>query len=127
MPAPIAKLVGAAFTRSRDSNDLFAIARSVVSGRSKSMADARAIANATLMIRIASVSKRSLFQLMTSAANDVRGCSPLFDHLVGTREQHRWHVEAERLGGLEVEAISYLVDCCTGRSAGFSPRRMRSI
>jgi hypothetical protein len=28
---------------------------------------------------------------------------PLFDHLVGAREQHRWHVDADRLGGLEVD------------------------
>ena len=26
-----------------------------------------------------------------------------FDHLVGAGEQRRWHVEAERLGGLEVD------------------------
>ena len=25
------------------------------------------------------------------------------DHLVGAREQRRWHVEAERFGGLEVD------------------------
>ena len=29
--------------------------------------------------------------------------SPLFDHLVGEREQPIRHIEAERLGGLEVE------------------------
>ena len=26
-----------------------------------------------------------------------------FDHLVGAGEKHRWHVEAERLGGPEVD------------------------
>ena len=34
--------------------------------------------------------------------------------------------EAERLGGLEVDRSSYLVGACTGRSAGFSPLRIRS-
>jgi hypothetical protein len=28
---------------------------------------------------------------------------PLLDNLVGDGEQRRWHVEAERLGGLEVD------------------------
>jgi hypothetical protein len=27
----------------------------------------------------------------------------LFDHLVGAGEQRGWHIEAERLGGLEVD------------------------
>jgi hypothetical protein len=27
----------------------------------------------------------------------------LFDHLVGTCEQRRWNLEAERLGGLEID------------------------
>ena len=27
----------------------------------------------------------------------------LFDHLVGTGEQHRWHFEAERFRSLEID------------------------
>jgi hypothetical protein len=33
---------------------------------------------------------------------DVPQQSPLFDHLVGAREQRGGHVEAERLGGREI-------------------------
>ena len=52
--------------------------------------------------------------------------SRLFDDLIGGGEQRLRHGEAERLGGFELMAISYLVGACTGRSAGFSPLRMRS-
>jgi hypothetical protein len=39
-----------------------------------------------------------------TAAYDVhRYCNDLLDHLVGGDEQHRRQVEAERLGGLEVD------------------------
>ena len=37
------------------------------------------------------------------AANDVRGCNTLFDHLVGKGEQLVGHGKAERLCGLEVD------------------------
>ena len=50
----------------------------------------------------------------------------LFDHVVRPCEHSRRHVEAERLGSLEVDTVSYLVGAWTGRSAGLSPLRMRS-
>jgi hypothetical protein len=49
-----------------------------------------------------------------------------FDHLVGSSDQRGRHCEAERLGGLEVDHQLDLVGACTGKSAGFSPLRMRS-
>jgi hypothetical protein len=49
----------------------------------------------------------------------------LFDHLVGAGEQDGWHDEAERLGGLEVDASSYFVRLLEwGRSLGLVPLRM---
>jgi hypothetical protein len=50
----------------------------------------------------------------------------LFDDLVGAGEQGRRHVQAERFRGFEVDQSSYFMGACTGRSAGFSPLRMRS-
>ena len=52
--------------------------------------------------------------------------SVLFDHLVGASEQCRRHVEAERVGGLEVDHKLIPSRLCTGRSAAFSPLRIRS-
>jgi hypothetical protein len=50
----------------------------------------------------------------------------LFDHLVGGNE-HGWrHVEAEAFAVLRLSTFSYFTGACTGRSAGFSPLRMRS-
>jgi hypothetical protein len=37
------------------------------------------------------------------ADTDYRTARGLFNHLVGTGEQRRWHRQAERLGGLEVD------------------------
>ena len=43
---------------------------------------------------------------MSAVCQKRNGCmeqtASLFDHLVGTREQHRRHREAKRLGGLEI-------------------------
>jgi hypothetical protein len=61
----------------------------------------------------------------TRPAPSFRPSYPL-DHLVGARDHGVRHRKAERLGGLELITSSYLVGACTGRSAGFSPLRMRS-
>jgi len=64
----------------------------------------------------------------TSAfANERTLAGPLFDHLVGAGEQDRRHVEAERLGGLEVEHELELGGCITGNSAGLAPLRIRPV
>jgi hypothetical protein len=53
--------------------------------------------------------------------------SYLLDHLVGERDQRGRYGEAEGLGGLPGQLRkSNLVDCMTGRSAGFSPLRIRA-
>jgi hypothetical protein len=38
-----------------------------------------------------------------SAKCQERTSARLFEHLVGASEQHRWHVEAQRLRGIEVD------------------------
>src|SRR5262249_61771498 len=51
---------------------------------------------------------------------------PLFDHLVGGGAHLSRHGEAEgAFAGLRLTASSNFTVCCTGRSAGFSPLRMR--
>jgi hypothetical protein len=62
----------------------------------------------------------------SGTAVDVDKLDALFDHLVGAREQHRRHGEAERLGDFEVDNQLIFVGACTGRSAGFSRLRRRS-
>jgi hypothetical protein len=51
---------------------------------------------------------------------------PLFDHLVGEREQRRRHLEAKRLGGLEVDDELEFRRLQNGSSLGFSPLRIRA-
>ena len=48
-----------------------------------------------------------------------------FNHLVGAREQRRWHVEAERLGGFEVYDEIEFGRLHDGRSEGLAPFRRR--
>ena len=50
----------------------------------------------------------------------------LFDHLVGAGEHVGGMSRPSALAVLRLITSSYLVGACTGRSAGFSPLRMRS-
>ena len=68
---------------------------------------------------------------MCGALGDVRyvpiaDIAYLFDHLVGAGEQRRRHVRPRAFAVLRSMTRSNLVGACTGRSAGFSPLRMRS-
>ena len=42
----------------------------------------------------------------------------LFDHLVGERQQSRWHGDAKRLGGPEIEHEGKLTGLLDGEIAG---------
>jgi hypothetical protein len=48
------------------------------------------------------------------------------DHLVGASKQRWWDSEAAGLAVLRLIVSAYFLGFCTGRSAGFSPFRMRS-
>jgi hypothetical protein len=50
-----------------------------------------------------------------------------FDHLVGDGQQRERNGKTERFGGLEVDGQIDLVTCWTGKSAGFSPLRIRPM
>ena len=80
--------------------------------------DSHAIARTRKLARQKSAAARE-----RSAMTDAETVS--LDYVVGACDQRRRHCEAERLGGFEMTASSYLVGACTGRSAGFSPMRMR--
>jgi len=51
----------------------------------------------------------------------------LFDYLIGERKQLVRNLEPKRLGGFRLITNWYFVGNCTGRSPGFSPRRIRSM
>jgi hypothetical protein len=47
-----------------------------------------------------------------SRPEQVQQTKQAYDHLVGAREQRRWHGEAKGVGSLEVRISSTLVTCC---------------
>ena len=50
-----------------------------------------------------------------------------FNHLVGDDQERQRNVDAERLGGLEVDDQLEFRRLLTGKSAGFSPLRIRPV
>ena len=89
-----------------------------------------------LIAAFASMSAVTLKEDMNQARRQVRfGPKPnscaatrdiLFDHLVGGDKQASRRSQTESFGRLEIEAVSYFVGVCTGRSAALAPRRIRS-
>jgi hypothetical protein len=76
--------------------------------------------------------------LSCAAQNDIAKISALigamslcswrsFYHFVGADQQAGRKFDPERLRRFEVEVSSILTACSTGRSAGFSPLRMRPV
>jgi hypothetical protein len=55
----------------------------------------------------------------TSGCEQMQQAAPLFDDLVGARQQRRWYVEAERFRGLEVDGEFVLVRGLHGQIGRF--------
>ena len=54
-------------------------------------------------------------------------CGACTDHLVSKREQLIRDIQTECLRGFKVMTRLIFVTCCTGRSAGLSPLRIRPV
>src|SRR5947209_9790585 len=81
----------------------------------------------------------SLSRLRATSRRTPQRAKPLFNHLVGTGEQRRWHHEAERLGGFgiddqfEVRRLQYrqvgglgAAEDLSGVNAGLAVRRSKA-
>ena len=65
--------------------------------------------------------------IMRRARHHLSVCEVLFDHLVGAGQQRGATSRPSNLAVCRLMTNSNLVACTTGRSAGFSPLRMRSM